>query len=192
MGEDNADPHPAASLLAFGLRFVDRENVFHLFLLCARCSRASDPLPDFVEILAAVVAVEKHLELYERNALRTAATVVLEEGTDLAGASIEHWARPELLARVQDPSMEVQMITSTGSHVTRTFGNRIAAGLVEVAGLSRAASVSRRIGCPGTRSATTRMSVAAARGAMISILISMGPQVRRALIRRLTCKADLE
>src|SRR5882724_5673896 len=137
MGEGNADPHPAASLLAFRLRFVDRENVLHLFLLCARCSRASDPLPDFVEILAAVIAVEKHLELYERNALRTAATVVLEKGTDLAGASIEHRARPELLARVQNPSMEIQMVTPRRRHVTRTFGNRIAASLVEAAGILR-------------------------------------------------------
>src|SRR6266536_435935 len=135
MGEGNADPHPAASLLAFSLRFVDRENVLHLFLLCARCSRASDPLPDFVEILAAVVAVEKHLELYERNALRTAATVVLEKRTDLAWASIEHWARPELLARVQNPSMEIQMVTSTRRHIARTFGNGIAAGTVEAAAM---------------------------------------------------------
>jgi len=68
-------------------------------------------LLDFVEILAAVVAVENHLELYERNALRTAATVVLEEGTDLAGASIEHWARPKLLARVQNPSVQIQVLS---------------------------------------------------------------------------------
>src|SRR5439155_19425471 len=122
MGEGNADPHPAASLLAFGLRFVDRENVLHLFLLCARCSRASDPLPDFVEILAAVVAVEKHLEFYERNALRSAATVVLEKGTDLAGASIEHWARPELLARVQNLSMQVEVISPYCRHVARVLG----------------------------------------------------------------------
>src|SRR2546426_12476459 len=117
MGEGNAAPPHAASLLAFGLRFVDRENVLHLFLLCARCSRASDPLPDLVEILAAVVAVENHLELYERNALRSAATVVLEEGTDLAGASIEHWAGPELLTWVQNPSMEIQMVTPRRRHV---------------------------------------------------------------------------
>src|SRR5437899_8361400 len=133
MGEGNADPHPAASLLAFGLRFVDRENVLHLFLLCARCSRASDPLPDFVEILAAVVAVENHLELYERNALRSAATVVLEKGTDLAGASIEHWARPELLARVQNLSMQVEVISPYGGHVARVLGGGLAGGMVETA-----------------------------------------------------------
>src|SRR6266480_881731 len=116
MGEGNADPHPAASLLAFGLRFVDRENVLHLFLLCARCSRASDPLPDFVEILA---------------------TVVLEEGTDLAGASIEHWARPKLLARVQNPSVQIQVKASTRRHVAGTFRNCIAASTVESAAIWR-------------------------------------------------------
>src|SRR5207249_4736083 len=137
MREGDADSHPAASLLAFSLRFVDRENVLHLFLLCARCSRASDPLPDFVEILAAVVAVENHLELYERNALRTAATVVLEKGTDLAGASIEHWAGPELLAWVQNPPMEIQVIASTRRHVAGTFRNCIAASTVERAAIWR-------------------------------------------------------